>query len=145
MSSATAGHRLPARHARQDRRIGYADQDANARGVTGQTTVGRAVNGIATTGTALYGSATTGYALRTSGRLKVDKASGVATIAGGNTSVVVIPGLDVTSTSFVLLTPKIDIGTRRLWYTTNSAANQFTIRVSSTGPDSWEVGWLLLG
>jgi hypothetical protein len=124
---------------------GYAAQDGNARGVTGQTTAGRGLNGVATSGVGVYGQATTGYALRTSGRLRVDKASGVATIEAGNTVVTVTPGLDVTSTSFVLLTPRADLATRRLWYTTNTTSNTFTIRVSSAVSAGLEVGWLLLG
>ena len=51
----------------------------------------------------------------------------------------------MTSSSFVLLTPKADIGSRRLWYVTNTAANTFTIRVSSVVTASVYVGWLLLG
>ena len=55
------------------------------------------------------------------------------------------PGPDVTTTSFVLLTPEADIGTRRLWYTTDATANTITIRVSSAVSASLAVGWLLLG
>jgi hypothetical protein len=145
---------------------GYAVQDGGAMGVYGKSTAGRGVQGVATTGfgvraaattgTGTYSTATTGtavyaavtasgYALRTSGRVKVEKASGVATIAAGNTSVLVTPGLDVTTTSFVLLTPRADIGTRRLWYTTDATANTITIRVSSAVTTSLAVGWLLLG
>ena len=40
---------------------GYADQDATARGVTGQSTTGYGISGIASTGRAVNGSATTGY------------------------------------------------------------------------------------
>ena len=110
---------------------GYAAQDADARGVHGQSKAGRGVYGQATSGVGVYGSATTGYALRTSGRLKVDKASGVATIPATKTSITVTPGIDVTSTSFVLLTPKADLGSRRLWYTTSPTANTITIKVST--------------
>ena len=53
------------------------------------------------------------------------------------------PGRD--DASFVLLTPKADIGTRRLWYTTDATANTITIRVSSAVSASLAVGWLLLG
>jgi hypothetical protein len=146
--------------------FGYAAQDATATGVRGESTTGRGVVGVAssgigvrahaptgtgayvttTTGTGVYVTATTsGYALRTSGRVKVEKASGVATIPATKSTVVVTPGLDVTTTSFVLLTPRADIGTRRLWYTTDATANTITIRVSSAVTTSLAVGWLLLG
>jgi hypothetical protein len=124
---------------------GYANNDSTARGVYGRTMVGRGVCGQATSGAGLYGTATTGYALRTSGRLKVEKASGVATIAAAASSVVVTPGLDVTTSSFVLLTPKADIGSRRLWYSTDSTNNRFTIRISSAVINDLKIGWLLLG
>jgi hypothetical protein len=48
------------------------------------------------------------------------------------------------STSFVLLTRKADIGTRRPWPTTDATMNAITIRTSAvTG--GLAVGWLLLG
>jgi hypothetical protein len=124
---------------------GYATQDANARGVYGRSTAGRGVYGQATSGTGVYGYATSGYALRSYGRIKFDKASGVATILSGNTVVLVSPGLDVTTASFVLLTPKGDLGSRRLWYTTDTSANTVTIRVSSAVASDLKVGWLLVG
>jgi hypothetical protein len=113
--------------------------------VYGQATTGVGAYGYSAGGTGVVAATTTGYALRTTGRLKVDKASGVATILAGKAAVVVRPGLDVTSGSFVLLTPRVDLGTRRLWYTTNSTTNEFTIRVSSAVTTTFKVGWLLLG
>jgi hypothetical protein len=114
---------------------GSAADDSSARGVAGQSTAGVGV----------HATATTGYAPRTSGRIKIDKASGVATIAAGNRSVLVTPGLNITSRSLVLLTPQKDIGTRRLWYTVSASANTITIRVSSAVSSSLKVSWLLLG
>jgi hypothetical protein len=124
---------------------GYAGQDSAARGVYGRSTSGQGVRGQATSGSGVYATATTGYALRTSGRVRVDKASGVATIAATKTSVTLTPGLDVTTSSFVLLTPKADLGTRRLWYTTDATNNRFTIRVSSAATVDHQIGWLLRG
>jgi hypothetical protein len=43
---------------------GLAVQDANARGVTGESTAGRGVNGIATSGTGVYGTGTAGEGVR---------------------------------------------------------------------------------
>lgn len=134
---------------------GCAIQDADSRGlhghsgagrgVYGQATSGAGIYGYATSGAGLHGAATTGYALRTSGRLKVEKASGVAIIAATKTSAVVTPGLDVTSASFVLLTPRGNLGGRSLWYTTDATNDRITIRVSSAVPADLKVGWLLLG
>jgi hypothetical protein len=122
---------------------GHATQDADARGVHGKSTAGRGVYGQATSGSGVFGYATTGYALRGSGRLRFDRASGVATIAATGTSVVVTPEIDVTSASFVLLTPKGDqsdagFGTRRTRRRTRSRSG-----VESTA--DLKVGWLLVG
>jgi hypothetical protein len=152
---------------------GYAAQDDTARGVTGETTVGRGVNGIATSGvgvfgqsmssvgvygvsdsyvgvkaysssnSALYGQSDTGYAVEALGRLKFSTA-GIATIPAGSTTNTMISYL-LTAESFLLLTPGVDIGTRRLWFTKNVAAHTITIHVSSSRTTPTKVSWLLLG
>jgi hypothetical protein len=114
---------------------GVADQDATSRGVSGYSP----------SGIGLYGSSDTGFALRTSGRLKADRASGVATIRAGRTSVSVNPGLDITSSSFVLITPKANVGSRALWFTTDTTGNTFSIRMSSSRSSNTRVAWLLVG
>jgi len=114
---------------------GVADQDATSRGVWG----------FSPSGVGLYGTSDTGFALRTSGRLKVDRVSGVATVRAGRTSVTVNPGVDVTSGSLVLLSPMANIGTRALWFTTNTTGNTFAIRMSSSRSSGTKVAWLLLG
>jgi hypothetical protein len=96
-------------------------------------------------GPAVWATATNGYAVRGSGRLRFEKVSGVATIAAGSTSRTISPGVDVTSGSFVLLTPKANLGTRALWFTTDSTNNRFTVRMSSARSSSTKVAWLLLG
>jgi hypothetical protein len=93
----------------------------------------------------VFASSSTGYALRTTGRLKADKVSGVATIVAGSTSKTITPGVNVTSGSFVLLTPKVNLGGRDLWFTTDAANNKFTIRISSKRSSGTKVAWLLLG
>jgi hypothetical protein len=113
--------------------------------LVGTTSGGAGVRGEATSGVALSGTATTGHALHTIGRLRFEKVSGVATIGATKSTVVVDPGLDLSSASFVLLTPRSDPGTRRLWYTVDSTANTFTIRVSSAVAADLRVGWLLVG
>ena len=101
--------------------------------------------GHASSGVGLYGTTTTGYALRTSGRIRADKVSGVATIEAGNVNITVTPGVDVTASSFVLLTPKANLGGRDLWFTTDATSNRFTIRISSARTSSTPVAWLLVG
>jgi hypothetical protein len=104
----------------------------------------RAVVGQTGGGVALLGSATTGLALHAAGRAKFDS-SGVATIPANQTSVTVTPGVNVTSASFVLLTPKSNLFGRSLWYTTNPGADTFGIRMSSAKGTPTKVAWLLLG
>ena len=115
---------------------GYANQDSSSKGVWGFS--GR--------GAGLYGQANkAGYALRTNGRVRADKVSGVKTINAGVTSVTLNPGVKVTSSSFVLLTPRANIGSRGLWYTTNPTAGTITIHMSSSRSSNTKIGWLLLG
>jgi hypothetical protein len=83
-------------------------------------------------------------ALQAVGRTKLST-SGVASISAGSTSKTITPGVNVTSSSFVLLTPKTNIGSRALWFTTDSATDRFTIRMSSSRSSSTPVAWLLLG
>jgi hypothetical protein len=124
---------------------GHATQDAGSRGVWGRSSAGQGVRGQASSGVGLYGTASSGFALRTSGRLKADKVSGVATIPAGSTGVTVTPNVNVTGGSFVLLTPKANIGSRSLWFTTNSTVNTFRIRMGSSRSSNTKVAWLLLG
>lgn len=124
---------------------GHAVQDSGSRGVWGRSNAGQGVRGQATSGAGLFGTATTGYALRTNGRLRADKVSGVTTIPAGSTGVTVSPGVNVTSASFVLLTPKTNIGSRGLWFTTNASADTFRIRISSSRGSATKVAWLLMG
>jgi hypothetical protein len=134
---------------------GYAVQDANARGVYGHTTAGQGVRGEATSGLGVRGfatsgaaasfEATTGWAIQSSGRVSFGKVSGVATIAAGTSTKTVVPGVDLSSTTFVLLTPRANLGTRALWYSVDTTANSFTIRVSSNVAGSAAIGWLVVG
>jgi hypothetical protein len=47
--------------------------------------------------------------------------------------------------SFVLLTPMANIGSRALWFTTSTSADSITIRLSSSRSSSTKIAWLLLG
>jgi len=94
----------------------------------------------------LYGRAwASGHALRTNGRIKAEQISGVATIPAGSTGVTISPGVNLNAGSFVLLTPKANIGSRGLWFTTNASANTFRIRMSAARSANTKVAWLLLG
>jgi hypothetical protein len=125
---------------------GYAVQGGGSRGVWGETTKGQAVRGQATSGVGLYGRAWgSGHALAIRGRFKAEQISGVATIPAGSTGVTINPGVRVNAGSFVLLTPKANIGSRGLWFATNTGANTFRIRMSSTRSANTKVAWLLLG
>lgn len=123
---------------------GLYGRSASSHGVHGAGAVG--VYGESSTGIAVQGISSNGYAIKGSGRVRFDKISGVATIPAGSTSVTVTPGVDVVSTSFVLLTPKSNLGsTRSLYYSTDATNNRFTIRLSSSRTSSTVVAWLLLG
>jgi hypothetical protein len=113
-------------------------------GAYGASSSHRGVWGFSDTGTGLFGSCGTGLALHAEGRIKFST-SGTATIAAGSTSKTVNPGVNVTSGSFVLLTPKANIGSRALWFTINPTANTFRIRMSSPRSSTTRVAWLLLG
>jgi hypothetical protein len=115
---------------------GYAAQDANARGVTGQST----------SGVGLYGLATTGYALRTNGRVKLDKSAGSTTITAGTKSKTVTPGVDVTTSSVILATLQGSAGgtTNVHRVAINATANTFTIYLTANATVNVKVGWILL-
>ncbi len=125
--------------------FGYCDSADDARGVIGESPAGQGVRGESGSGVGVFATSNSGYALRTSGRIRADGVSGVASISAGSTSKTISPGVNVASGSFVLLTPKTNIGSRALWFTTDATANTFTIRMSSSRSSSTKVAWLLLG
>jgi hypothetical protein len=116
----------------------------NAQAVSG-TTYGVQGRSASAAGVGLYGTNSAGgLALRAAGRAKFNT-SGVATISAGSTSKTITPGVNVTTSSFVLLTPKTNIGSRALWFTTDASGNKFTIHMSSSRSSGTKVAWLLLG
>jgi len=121
--------------------------------VNGYGSTGRGVYGSSDSNAGVYGFSNTGpalqafsnrVALQTSGRLKFST-SGVATISGGATSRTITPGVDINPSSFVLLTPKANIGTRALWFTTDGPNERFTIHMSPSRGVPTKVAWLLVG
>ena len=115
-------------------------------GVKGQSISAYGVHGMTTSATGVLGEATSsdGIALQATGRTKLST-SGVATIGVGVTSRTVTPGVAIGSSSFVLLTPRVSIGTRSLWFTTDTVNDRFTIHMSSSKTTKTPVAWLLLG
>jgi hypothetical protein len=113
-------------------------------GYAGTNSAGTGVVGDAPLGVGVRASTVSGYAVRSSGRVRFDKVSGVARIDAGKTSKTIIPGVDVSSSSFVLLTPKANLGGRSLWYTTSTSGNKFTIHLSSARGSATLVAWLLM-
>ena len=94
---------------------------------------GYAIDATSSTGTAVRASVTTsGFALATTGRVKHGKVSGVKAIPAGRTSVTFSPGVDVTSGSFVLLTPKANIGSRDRKSTRLNSSHWITSRMPSS-------------
>jgi hypothetical protein len=124
---------------------GLCQINDDSRGVLGRSISGRGVSGEVISGIGLFGSATTGLALQTVGRWKAGRISGVATIDAGDTSVTVNPGVNVVSSAFVLLSPKTNVGSRALWFTTNPSTDRFTIRMSSPRSSKTRIAWLLVG
>ena len=132
-----------------------------SRGVYGYSANGRGVQGASDSGIGVLASSDTiaisanvgapisrraGHALVTeSGRIRFDQISGVATIPSGVTSVTVDPNVVIEAGSFVLLTPRVNLYGRSLWYTPNTSANTFRIRMSSARPKPTRIAWLLVG
>lgn len=113
-------------------------------GYSGTNSAGTGVFGDSPFGVGVRANTGSGYAVRSSGRVRFDKVSGVARIDAGRTSKTISPGVDVSSSSFVLLTPKANLGGRSLWYTTNASANTFTIHIGSARSSATQVAWLLM-
>jgi hypothetical protein len=125
--------------------VGVYGEGTNA-GVSGHASSGNGVYGSSQSGNAVFAQTfnSAAIALRSQGRVSFDR-SGVATIAAGSTSKTVTPTYGVPAGSFVLLTPKTNLGGRDLWFTTDATANTFTIRVSRPRSSGIKVAWLLLG
>jgi hypothetical protein len=123
-------------------------------GVEGRSDVGTGVEGTSQSGFGVYGSSerigvyavsqgASGFALSTHGRIDL-RSSGVAIIPAGATSVGVNPNVLMTADSFALITPSVDIGARRLWYTKNVVLNELRIRLSSPRSSATRVSYLVL-
>ena len=140
-------------------------------GVNGTATTGIGAIGYATTGYGTYGYATTtgigargysvsgtggyfstsgakiGTALRAIGKVKFDNCAGVATIAAGTNSVVVTPGIDLTSTSAVVATLMGSAGglTTVHRVVVNATTDAFTIYLTANATAAVKVAWHVFG
>jgi hypothetical protein len=113
--------------------FGHAAQASSSRGVWGSSPAGAG----------LYGESDSGFGLQVVGRATFST-SGVATISAGNDHVTVTPGVNVTASSFVLLTAKTSVGGRDIWFTQDTTADTFTIHMSSSRSSSTRIAWLFL-
>jgi hypothetical protein len=126
-------------------------------GVFGVSIPGTAMHGLSHQGTGVFGQTKSGIAIEAyvtgsgqalvtdGGRVRFKQVSGVATIAAGATTKTVTPGVDIVAASFVLLTPRANLGGRDLWYTTNPGSHMFSVHLSSARPSPTKIAWLLLG
>lgn len=123
---------------------GYA---VAGQGVRGEATTGIGVRGFATSGPAGSFKSTSGYAIQASGRLSFGKASGTATIASGTKSVLVTPGTDVATGTFVLATLQGSAGGTTTVHrvATDPTNNRFTIYLTANATASVKVAWLVMG
>lgn len=126
---------------------GVRGEATTGRGVHGQATTGLGVRGFATSGVGLSGEATTGYALRANGRVRLDQSAGQASIASGTNSVVVTPGIDLTTTSAVVATLNGNAGgsTTVKRVAINTTANTFTIYLTANTTATVKAAWVVLG
>lgn len=146
--------------------FGRADRNSGSRGVFGSTNSGRGVFGTATTGQGVRGyttgtTGTAGYfstpvdggsslhkgiALVADGRVKFPNCVGVKAFTAGATSVVVTPGIDLTSTSAAIATitgPSVGVSVVRT--SVNATANTFTIFLSGPATGAGKVAWHVFG
>jgi hypothetical protein len=133
---------------------GQALQDGASRGVWGRSNDGRGVFGEARNGVGVFGSSTTGigvfsesadgFALRTRGRIRFGNVSGQAIIPAGRRNVILRMGVPISPSSFLLLTPMTDVGSRCIWFTKNRAENSVTLHISSSRTTPTRIAWLLL-
>jgi len=136
---------------------GVSKVDTNSCGVIGESTSGRGVQGAATSGIGvrahatsgwgLYATTSSGYAIRSVGRVRFEKSVGIATINAGTSSVVVTPGIDLTSASAVTATLNGDAGgsTAVKRVAINTTNNTFTIYLTANSTGSGKVAWHVFG
>jgi hypothetical protein len=124
--------------------FGVVGQSTNGQGVRGVVTSGIGVRGVAsTTGTGGRFDSASGLALHTVGRLRLEKAVGIASIASGTKTVTVTPGTDLTATTVVLATLRGDPGgtTAVQRVAIDTVANTFSIILTANATSAVAVSW----
>lgn len=126
--------------------VGVLGSSAPGVAVRGETDSGFGFYGRAMSGTGIYGSSSTGYALRTSGRLRFDKASGIATVAAGTRSVVVKPGFELAATAKALATLQGSAGGKTTVHrvAVDAPAGTITVYLTANATRAVRVAWLVI-
>ncbi len=81
------------------------------------------------------------------GRVRLDNCSGLATIASGTKSVVVTPGIDLTTSSAVVATLQASAGGTTTVHrcVVNGPANSLTIYLTANSTVTVKVAWHVFG
>jgi hypothetical protein len=146
ITDAAAGEIIPAVRGYSNHTTGVLG-DGGENGVYGLSVGGVAVRAWSGLGTGVWASChplEEGLAVKTEGHVEFRHISGVATIPAGKTSITITPRVGVRATSFVLLTPRTNLGPRALWYVTDRIRSRLTIKISSPRTSPTRIGWLLL-
>lgn len=122
-------------------------------GVHGASSLGAGVRGDSDTGTAVIAftpsvsGVRTGVAIAAWGRVRLINCAGVATIAAGASSVVVTPGIDMSTASSVVATLQGNAGgsTTVKYAAVNTTANTFTVYLTAAATASVKVAWHVFG
>jgi hypothetical protein len=124
--------------------FGYASKESGA-GVRGYSHAGTGVTGISDQGAGLSGSGGE-YALRTYGRIRLDRSSGVATVPAGRVSAIVRPGIDLDTRSKVIATLQGNAGGRTTIHRVaiDRTTDTFTIFLTAKATAAASVAWLVL-
>lgn len=124
-----------------------ASSSGDSSGVWGEAASpdGHGVHGKALSGVGGYFYATSGIALQADGRV-LFKTAGLATVGAGNKSVMVNPGVEIDANTKILATLQGNAGAgvtvERILRDT--AANNFTIRLTANASSAVKVAWFLL-
>jgi hypothetical protein len=114
-------------------------------GVHGASPSGRGVHGFSSSGTGVWAESTTGTAFRAEGRVRF-KTSGLATIAAGTKSVVVTPGIDLTTSAKILAllqgNPGGSTAVQRV--AINATADTLTIYLTANSVSDVKVSWFVI-
>ena len=122
---------------------GVWGESTNGPGLEGESTGAAGVKAHGVTG--VLASSAAGLAIHTtSGRVRFDGISGVATIPEGATEVEVETSVPLDKNTFVLLTPRSNLNGRDLWYQIPSETGRVTIRMSEVRNKNTAVAYLIL-